>query len=177
MEFAIDQPVVDPPSVNASANRAREPNIPSPTGILLAAKPVRLLGPISEQNRIAVYITDLLEHDGQLLIRYSIRNGTNEAYVPGGEQVVKIKAPRYRESLYTLHDFQLGSNEALHLKSSGEIPLEVANGEVQSSRIEPGEEVARVVAIKLPHQLPEPLVIRLLFLASPAGPVSATLVL
>ena len=174
MVFAIDQPVVDPPKVLASMTR---PSEPSPADVLMAAKSVRLLGPISEKNRVAVYITDLLEHDGQVLIRYSIRNGTKKAYVPGTPQAMALKAPRYRESLYTLKGSELGSNETPRLRSSGEIVIEVAKGEIRSSRIEPGQETMGIVAIKVPREHPEPSVIRLIFLASSKGPVSATLVL
>ena len=174
MVFAIDQPPVDPPKVIASANRATEPVDPSPADVLIAAKPVRLLGPTSEKNHIAVYVTDLLEHDGQILIRYSIRNETNQAYVPGTPQAVALKAPHYRESLYTLKGVQLGTSR---LKSSGEVPIDVAANEIQSSRIEPGQETTGIVAIKWAAMHAEPAVIRLVFLAGPKGPVSATLVL
>ena len=177
MVFAIDQPAVDPPKVHASTNRPSEPSDPSPADVLMAAKPVRLLGPISEKNRVAVYVTDLLEHDGQVLIRYSIRNGTKKAYVPGTPQAMALKAPRYRESLYTLRSSELGSNETPRVKSSGEIAIQVAKGEIRSSRIEPGQETTGIVAIKVPREHLEPSVIRLIFLASSKGPVSATLVL
>ena len=177
MVFAIDQPAVDSPKVHASTNRPSDPSDPSPADVLMAARPVRLVGPISEKNRVAVYITDLLEHDGQVLIRYSIRNGTNKAYVPGTPQATALKAPRYRESLYTLKSSELGSNEMPRLKSSGEIAIEIAKVEIKSSRIEPGQETTGIVAIKVPREHPEPSVIRLIFLASSKGPVSATLVL
>jgi len=177
MDFAIDQPVADPPKISASAKRAGEPADPSPADILIATKPIRLLGPNSRKNRVAVYLTDLLEHDGQVLIRYSIRNGTNEAYVPGAPQVVALKAPQYRESLYTLKSSQLGSDETHRVKSSGEVPIEVAKCESHSSRIEPGQETTAIVAIKLAREHTEPAVIRLVFLGSPKGQVSATLVL
>jgi hypothetical protein len=177
MDFAIDQPPADPPKVSASMSRAGDPGDPSPTDILIAARPVRLFGPIAEKNRVAVYVTDLLEHDGQVLIRYSIRNGTNSAYVPGNPQVVALNAPRFGKSLYILKSSQLGSDETPRLKSSGEIPIEIAKGEIRSSRIAPGQETTGVVAIKLPPMHAEPAVIRLVFLASSKGTVSATLVL
>jgi hypothetical protein len=177
MVFAIDQPAADRPKIDASPNRAGEPTDPSPADILIATKPIRWLGPSSEKNRVAVYLTDLLEHDGQVLIRYSIRNGTNQAYVPGAPQVVTLRAPRYRASLYTLGGYQLGSGEVSRLKSKGEIPIDIAKSEVRSSRIEPGQETTGIVAIKLPRGHPEPAVIRLIFLASSKGLVSATLVL
>jgi hypothetical protein len=174
MVFAIDQLPTDPPKVLASANRASGSADPSPADVLIAAKPVRLLAATPEKNHVAVYVTDLLEHDGQVLIRYSIRNGTDRAYVPGTPQVVALKAPRYRESLYTLKGSQL---ETPRLKSSGEIPIGVTANETRSSRIAPGEETIGIVAIKLAAMSAEPAVIRLIFLAGPKGPVSATLVL
>ena len=174
MIFAIDQPIPDPPKITATAKRTAESADPSPADILIAAKPVRLVGPVSEKDRVAVYVTDLLEHDGQILIRYSIRNETNQAYVPGSPQVVAVKAPRYRESLYTLKDSQLPVSR---LKSSGEVPLDVAKNEILSPRIEPGEETTGIVAIKLPSDHTDLAVIRLVFLRSPHGPVSAAVVL
>jgi Conjugal transfer protein len=174
MVFAIDQPIPDPPKINVSAKSAAESADPSPADILVAAKPVRLAGPVSEKNRVAVYITDLLEHDGQLLIRYSIRNGTEQAYVPGAPQVMVLKGPRYSESLYTLKNSQL---LAPRLKSSGEIPIDVTKNEILSPRIEPGQEASGIVAIKLPQDHTELDVIRLVFLGSRQGPVSAAVVL
>jgi Conjugal transfer protein len=174
MVFAIDQPTPDPPKITATAKRTAESADPSAADILIAAKPVRLAGPISERNRVAVYVTDLLEHDGQLLIRYSIRNETDQAYVPGAPQVMILKAPLYRESLYTLNNFQL---QTPHLKSSGEIPLDVAKNEIVSSRIESGQETSGIVTIKLPKEHAELAVIRLVFLRSRQGPVSAAVVL
>jgi len=174
MVFAIDQPTPDPLKIAAVAPRTSDSADPSPADVLLATKPVRLLGAIPEKNRVAVYVTDLLEHDGQLLIRYSIRNETDQAYVPGTPQVVALKAPHYRESLYTLKGSQL---ETARLKSGGEIPIGVTANEMRSSRIEPGQEATGIVTIKqaaMPVQLA---VIRLIFLAGPKGPVSATLVL
>lgn len=174
MVFAIDQPAADPPKINASMNRASEP---TPAEVLIATKPIRLLGPISDKNRVAVYITDLLEHDGQVLIRCLIRNGTTGAYVPGIPQVVALNAPRYRESFYTLKNSQLGSDETHRIKSSGAVPIEVAKCEIHSSRIEAGQEMAAIVAIKLGRERSGPAVIQLAFFESPKGPVTATLVL
>ena len=177
MVFAIDQPAPDPPRVSASMNRPSEQTAPSPADVLMAARPVRLVGPVPEKNRVAVYITDLLEHDGKVFIRYTIRNGTKRAYVPGAPQAVAVKAPWYRESLYTLKGAELGSSEASHVKSKGATTLEVVNGAIRSSRIEPGQEATGIVAIKCPREQTEPTVIRLIFLASSKQPVSATLVL
>ena len=176
MDFAIDQPVADPPNAPLSANRSGKPSGPSPAEVLIQAKPVRLNGSISDKNRVAVYLTDLLEHDGQIFIRYTIRNRTQKAYVPGAPQVVALNAPRYRESLYALSNSQLSADDAARLKCSGETAIEVANGEIRASQIEPGQETAGIVAIKLPPMHAKPTVLRLTFLGSPKGPINATLV-
>jgi hypothetical protein len=177
MDFAIDQTVADLPAAGLSVNRSGKPSDPSPAEMLIEAKTVRLYGSIPEKNRVAVYLTDLLEHDGQIFVRYTIRNQTKKAYVPGAPQVVALNAPRYRESLYALSNTQLSSDDAARLKSSGETPVEVAKGEIRSPRIEPGQETTGIVAIKLPPMHAKPTVLRFVFLGSPKGPINATLVL
>jgi len=177
MDFAIDQPVADPLIAPVSASRAVGPSSPSPAEVLIEAKPVRLYGSGSDKNRVEVYLTDLLEHDGEIFIRYTIRNQTQKVYVPGAPQVVALNAPRYRESLYALSNSQLSSDDAARLKCNGETPVEVARGEIRSSRIEPGQETSGIVAIKLPPMHANPTVLRLTFLGSPKGPINATLVL
>jgi len=176
MDFAIDQPVAGHSAVISDRAVAKSSD-PSPADVLIEADSVRLYGPISGRNPIAVYVTDLLEHDGRVLIRYTIRNRTQKVYLPGTPRVAALNAPRFHESLYVLRDSQLGSNAAARLKSSGETPLEVIKTEVRSSRIDPNQETTGIVAIKLPQAHAEPIVLRIVFLAGPKGPVDATLVL
>ena len=177
MDFAIDQAVADPPVAALSVNRPGKPSDPSPAELLIEAQPVRLYGMNSGKNRVAVYLTDLLEHDGQVFIRYTIRNQSPKAYVPGAAQVVALNAPWYRESLYPLSNSQLSPDAAARLSYSGETPIEVAKGEIRSTQIEPGKETTGIVAIKLPPMHAKPTVLRLTFLGSPQGPINATLVL
>ncbi|HEV3481928.1 MAG TPA: hypothetical protein VGR97_06320 [Candidatus Acidoferrales bacterium] len=177
MVFAIDQPPVTAPMPKVSANRPKPLTDPPPAEVLLKAEPVRLHGLISRKNRVAVYVTDLLNHDGQIFLRYVIRNGSGQVYVTREPQVVALTAPRYRESLYVLRDYQLSPVEATRLKSSGETSIEVTKSEIRSLRIEPEGETAGIVAIKLPPKQLEPTVLQLIFLAGPDGPVSATLVI
>ncbi|MFZ0883654.1 MAG: hypothetical protein WAN14_09670 [Candidatus Acidiferrales bacterium] len=176
MVFAVEQPAPDPPRVSASANRASAAD-PSPAEILIQAKPVRLHGPIHEKNRVAVYLTDSLERDGHVFIRYTIRNETKKAYVPGRPQAWALNTPRYPESLYGLSNYQLSPDEATRLMSSGKTPLAIAESEMRSRPIEPGEETAGIVAIQLPGTHTGPTVLRLIFLADSKGPINATLVL
>jgi hypothetical protein len=174
MDFAIDQPVIDPPApLRVPASSAD----PSPADLLLGATPVRLYGSESEKNRVAVYVTDLLVRGGETFIRYTIRNGTKRAYLARDPQVVALVAPRYRESLYPLANSQLSREAASRLKASGETPVEAAKGEIRSPCIDPGQETTGIIAIKLPLAQTPPTVLRLIFLAGPEGSVSATLVL
>jgi len=174
MDFAVDQPAVDPPaSLKVPANSTD----PSPADLLLRATPIRLYGAEFEKNRVAVYVTDLLVHGGETFIRYTIRNGTKRAYLARDPQVVALVAPRYRESLYPLANSQLSREAASRLKASGETPVETAKGEIRSPRIEPGQETTGIIAIRLPLAQTPPTVLRLIFLAGPEGSVSATLVL
>ncbi len=174
MDIAIDQPIIDPPTPSKAVAKSADP---SPADVLLGATPVRLYGSTPVKDRVAVYVTDLLVHDGQIFIRYTIRNGSKQAYVTRDPQVVALTAPQYRESLYPLANFQLSSEAASRLKSSGETPIETGKGEILSPRIEPGQETTGIIAITLPLAHTTPTVLRLTFLAGPTGSVSATLVL
>lgn len=177
MVFAIDQPTVDPPKAASLAARTSDATDPSPGEVLIAAKPIQLLGRIPDKNRVAFYLTDSLERDGKIFIRYTIRNETKKAYLPGIPQVWALDNPRYRESLYTMPNSQLSPDQAARLKCKGEIPLEIAQSELKSQRIEPGQETTGIVAVRLASVPTGPRVLRVIFLAGPKGPVAATLVL
>jgi len=177
MVFAIDQPSLSPSKVIASPSRASQLSDPSPAEVLLATKPIRLDGSLPMNNRIAILLTDSIEHNGQIFIRYTIRNGTNQAYLPGSPQAWALEKPRYRESLYVLANFQLGARETAGLKCRSQTSLEIAKSEIRSTRIEPGEETAGIVAVQMPLVRTGPWVLELIFLAGPKGPVTATLVL
>ena len=177
MDFAIDQSDAEPRAAAISVIRPDKPSDPSPAEVLIETKPVRLYGSIPEKNRVAVYLTDLLEHDGQIFIRYTIRNQSPNTYVPGPPQVVALKEPKYRESLYPLSNSQLSPDAAKRLDCSGETRIEVATEEIRSERIEPGQETSGIVAINLTPVHATPTVLRLVFLGSPKGPINATLVL
>ena len=177
MDFAIDQPIPEPPLGAVSFNRSVAPSDASPSEVLIDTQPVRLYGSVSEKNRVAVYLTDLLEHDGQIFVRYTIRNETKKAYMPGTPRVMVLNTPRYRKSLYALSNSQLSTDDAARLKCKGETPVEIAKDKIRSSRIEPGQETTGIVAIKLPESHTKPTVLRFVFFADAKGPINATLVL
>jgi len=177
MVFAIDQPAQDPPRPKAVAHQIVTPKQVSPEEVLFGTKKVRLYGSVPDKKRVAVYLNDLFERDGQLFIHYTIRNDSKKAYTPGSPQVSALNSPRYHDSLYALSNCQLSPGEASRLRSSGEIPVEVAKGEMRSARIEPGQETMGIVAVKLPKGHAGPTVLRLIFLAASTGPITATLVI
>jgi hypothetical protein len=176
MIFAIDQAAPNPPRIRIARKEIDGPADPSPDELLMDMIPVRLIGRDSQENGIAVSVTDILARDGQILIGYSIRNGTSRVYMPGRPQVVVLRAPRYRQSLYALRDCQLSLGESARLKSDGASLIEVTKAETQLE-IKPGERASGILAIKPPSVDSEPAVLQLNFLAGPGGPVRATLVL
>lgn len=177
MDFAIDQAVPGPPILPVSVTQPATTTHASPAEVLMDAKPIRLHGSIPEKHRVEVYLTDLLERDGQVFIRYMIQNQSSKSYVPGTPEVVALNAPRYRESLYSLSRFQLSPDACARLKFRGETRIAVTKGEIRSSRIEPGQETSGIVAIRLLPVNAGPIVLRLKFLGSFDGPINATLVL
>lgn len=177
MVFAIDRKDPNPPTITIARNETNRSGGPSAAEVLMGITPVRLIGGDSEKNGVTVSVTDILERDGQTLIRYSIRNGTNRAYVPGIMQVVALRSPWYRQSLYTLRDCQLSSRETSGLRSDGAAPVEVTDAEMPLLEIKPGETAAGIVTVKVPPIRTEPTVLQLNFLADPDRKVSATLVL
>lgn len=176
MVFAIDQPTPNPPKINTARMEIARPADPPPDEVLMEMMPVELLGRISGKDRVSVRITDLLEQNGQILIRYSIRNNTNHVYLPGAPGVAALNNPRYRKSLYTLRDYELTPRESIRLRSDGVTLVEVARADAHLE-IKPGQVATSIVTIKLPPVRREPTVLRLTFLAGSDGPVSATLVL
>jgi hypothetical protein len=174
MVFAIDQPA--PPPVKASLDRV-VPTQMSPEDVLIRTKPVHLHGSVTDGKRVSVYLNELFQHDGQLFIHYTIRNDSDKTYTPGAPQVSALSSPRYHDSLYTLSNCQLSPSEASRVRSSGEVPVEVARTEMPSARVEPGKEETGIVEVKLPQGRSGPTVLRLVFLAASSGPISATLVM
>lgn len=176
MTFAIDQSAPNPPEIKIARNEIDRPTDPSPDEVLMDMTPVRLIGRDSQKNGIAVFVTDVLARGGQILIRYFIRNGTNRVYRPGSPQVGLVRAPRYRQSLYTLRDCQLSLRKSARLRSDGATFVQATSAETHLE-IEPGATASGIVTLSLPSASSEPTVLQLNFRAGPGGSVRATLVL
>ena len=177
MVFAIDQPAPKTPKIQMAGMEMKRPADPSPDEVLMDTTPVQLLGRISGKNRISVRITDLFEQNGQMLIRYSIRNDTNRVYLPGAPQAVQLKDPQYRQSLYTLRDYELGPRESARLRSHGGLLVHATAAQIPGVPIRPGHAATGIVTVQLPPVGRKPTVVELNFLRGPDGPVRAILVL
>ena len=148
MDFAVDQAPVHVESIKPTS--ATPPAPPSITELLLAGKPVRLLPSKQRASKpVEVWISDLYEKDGRLLIRYAVRNHSSEPYsidTPAVYQLDGVHSPR---SLYGLINSQLGDEQAAKLKAKQQTPVKVLDGQMQPTRSAPGEEAVGVVTLQM----------------------------
>jgi len=170
MDFAIDQvPTIEPKPVSFPPTQS------SPTEILLAGKPVRLVSAKSSHKEIEVTICDWYGKDDRLLIRYAVRNRGIRPYELSTPGVYVLKGVRYPQSLYTLVGLQLGDPEAAHLTARRQDPIAVLEGRVQAEHLLPGQESLGIVAFRPPSGT-EPTIFRLQFANHNREQVAAFLV-
>lgn len=166
MDFAVDQnPVHVAPVKSASAP------LPSPsiTDLLLAGKPVRLpSGKQRGSKPIDVWISDLYEQDGNLLIRYAVSNHGSQPYTLHTPEIFQLNGVRSPQSLYGLMNSQLTEEQVAKLKIKQQIPVPVVDGQLQSQQIAPGEQAVGVVALQIPLGA-EPRILRLQFPSPPSA--------
>jgi len=150
MDFAVDQSPVRLEPVKPTAATTPVPVTPSITELLLTGKPIRLLPSKQRASKpVEVWISDLYEKDGRLLVRYTVRNHGTEPYAIDTPLVYQLDGVRSAQSLYGLQNSQLGDEQAAKLKIKQETPVKVLDGQMQTSRIAPGEEAVGVVAIEM----------------------------
>ncbi len=148
MDFAVDQTPVHVEPIKPTS--ATPPAPPSITELLLAAKPVRLLPSKQRTSKpVEVWISDLYEKDGRLLIRYAVRNHTSEPYSIGTPAVYQLDGVHSPQSLYGLINSQLGDEQVAKLKAKQQTPVKVLDGQMQPTRIAPGEEAVGVVTLQM----------------------------
>src|SRR5665811_1605267 len=81
MDFAVDQAPVHLEPVKPTASTAPAAVSPSITELLLAGKPIRRLPSKQRASKpVEVWISDLYEKDGRLLVRYTVCNHGTEPY-------------------------------------------------------------------------------------------------
>ena len=148
MDFAVDQAPVHVEPIKPTS--ATPPAPPSITELLLAGKPVRLLPSKQRTSKpVEVWISDLYEKDGRLLIRYAVRNHSSEPYSIDTPVVYQLDGVHSPQSLYGLINSQLGDEQAAKLKAKQQTPVKVLDGQMQPTRIAPGEEAVGVVTLQM----------------------------
>lgn len=175
MDFAVD----DPPSESLKPQVTKAPD-PSPAQsameVLLSGKPVRLDPSKRGKNKIAVVFRDVIPDGDRVFLRYAIHNQGPRPYMGRTPVVVSLNVKDLPEDPSGITTSQLSEQEAAHLKSSGQIPVEVVDGRIRTERLEPGQETQGIIAIKLPTTTGRR-VLRFYFPADANSQVSATLVL
>ena len=161
MDFAVDQAPVHVEPIKPTS--ATPPAPPSITELLLAGKPVRLLPSKQRASKpVEVWISDLYEKDGRLLIRYAVRNHTSEPYSIDTPVVYQLDGVHSPRSLYGLINSQLGDEQAAKLKAKQQTPVKVLDGQMQPTRIAPGEEAVGVVTLQMASSI-HPTILRFQF--------------
>ena len=147
MDFAVDQkPVLVEPIKPASASAVAPP---STTELLLTGTPIRLLPSKQRATKpIEVWISDVYEKDGSLLVRYAVRNYGSEAYSIDRPAVYQLNGVRSPHSLYGLVNSQLDDEQAGKLKVKRQTPVKVLDGQTHPAHIAPGEEAVGVVRLQ-----------------------------
>ena len=164
MDFAVDQaPAHTAEAVKPADTSSVASGSPSFTELLLAGRPVRMVPSKQRGSKpVEVWISDMYEKDGRLLIRYAVCNHGAQPYNIETPQVYQLDGGRSAQSLYGFVNSQLGDEQIGKLKIKQETPVKVLDGQLQSARIAPGEEVVGVVALQVASG-PNPTVLRLQF--------------
>ena len=76
-----------------------------------------------------MWISDLYEKDGRLLVRYTVCNHGTEPYTIDTPLVYQLDGVRSPQSLYGFSNSQLGDEQAAKLKIKQETPVKVLDGQ------------------------------------------------
>jgi hypothetical protein len=179
MHFAIDEdPVVtqtkhdDPPQQRSGPE---QPNVPA--AMLMESTPVKVLGSPKNHQRVAIFVEDIYQKNGQVYLRYAIANGGRTVYLPAAPAVYTLKSPRAPQSLVVLANTQLAGDIQLRWKYYAPVPI--VHAEMQAPIVRPGQTAHGIVAFDLPQSNPsgERTVMMLRFPDDGVNSVSALLVL
>jgi len=164
MDFVVDQaPTHSPGAPNPASAKGQSVVSPSVTELLLTERSVRTVPSKKNQARpVEVWISDLFEKDGRLLIRYAVSNHGSQAFLIDTPEVYQLDGVRSPQSLYRFVNSQLGDEQISKLKVTQETSLKVLDGHLQSGQIAPGEEVVGVIALQM-EPSPNPIILRLDF--------------
>jgi hypothetical protein len=164
MDFAVDQTPLHPnPTVSLSTQP--QPVQPTISDLLLEAQPVRTQPKQNGSKPVEVWISDLYEKEGHLLVRYTVFNRGTETYSVNAPQVFQLDGVRAKQSLYSLTNSQLSDEQASKLKINRRVPVKVLEQDVQLEKVAPGEQTTGLVSLEMASSS-EPTVLSFQF---PAG--------
>ncbi len=151
MDFAVDQaPLQRAEAAKPASAASLTPAQPSLTELLLQGKPVRLQ-PSKQRTAkpVEVWISDLYQKDDQVVVRYAVRNHSDQPYSLSTPLVYQLNDVRSPQSLYGLQNTQLGEEQAAKLKSKQETAVRVLDAQMQQKQVEPGQEAVGIVTLEL----------------------------
>lgn len=147
MDFAVDQTPLHPnPTVSLSTQP--QPVQPTISDLLLEAQPVRTQPKQNGSKPVEVWISDLYEKEGHLLVRYTVFNRGTETYSVNAPQVFQLDGVRAKQSLYSLTNSQLSDEQASKLKINRRVPVKVLEQDVQLEKVAPGEQTTGLVSLE-----------------------------
>lgn len=175
MDFAIDQPAIDPPAAPHPAARLAPPADATKLSgeQMLGGMPVRQQRWKAAKHRVQVMVRDLFTEQGTLYIRYSIQNDSRKPYFPGTPLVFQLKTSR--PVMPAPAHTQLSAAAAKGLKTKSENPLRINAQQLRAATVLPGQQTVGVVGVKVNSS--GPAVLRLEFGPADGHLVSATMVL
>ncbi|MBV9340279.1 MAG: hypothetical protein JO159_05235 [Acidobacteria bacterium] len=146
MDFAVDRD--PPPSTPASASNTRpERNV---ADLLLEAQPVRMMpGNHDRLKLVDVWISDVYQKQGQLLVRYTVFNHGQRAYAIDVPRVFQLDAIRSPQSLYNLVNSQLDDRQASRLRPKRRMRVNVLDQKMEADSIAPGEHATGIVSLEV----------------------------
>ena len=148
MDFAVDQTPLHPnPTVSLSTQP--QPAQPSIFDLLLEAQPVRMQPKQNGSKPVEVWISDLYEKEGHLLVRYTVFNRGTKTYSVNAPLVFQLDGVRSTQSLYGLTNSQLSDAQASKLKIKHRVPVRVLKQELQSEKVAPGQQATGIVSLEM----------------------------
>ena len=160
MDFAVDR---QPVHASHDSSSDLQPPQKSMADLLLEAQPVRMTDISQQRLRLVdVWISDVYEKDGRLLVRYTVFNHGQQAYAMDVPRVFQLEAVRGSSSLYNLVNCQLDDRQASKLKARRRVPVSVVDEKLETLTIAPGEHATGIVSLQV-EQTPQPTVLAFQF--------------
>jgi hypothetical protein len=148
MDFAIDQPAARGNPI-ASTGGNPEPAPLSMSDLWLESQPVRMLSTQRPSKPVQVWINDLYEKNGQLLVLYTVFNNGSDTYSLKPPSVFQLDGVRAPQSLYTLTNFQLSDELAGKLKVKHRTPVKTLEQQLQTETLAPGDSAIGIVSLEM----------------------------